>query len=74
MTSRNLPVNVFCQETHEAFEFLGCFWHGCISCLPQGKINPLNGKIVLELHQKTKEKIKLLEECGFCVRKLWECQ
>ena len=44
LTSRNLPVDGFCQETNEAFEFVGCFWHGCISCHPQVEINPLNGK------------------------------
>ena len=73
LTPRNLPVDGFCQETNEVLEFLGCFWHGCL-CQPQDGINPLNGKTFQELRRKTKEKIKLLEECGFHVRFIWECQ
>ena len=62
------------NEPQEAFEFLECFWHGCGSCQLQDEINPVNGKTFQELHQKTKEKIKLLEEYGFHVRFIWECQ
>ena len=74
LTSRNLSVDGFCQESNEAFEFFGCFWHGCIVCQPQDEINPVNGKSFQELCRKTKEKIKLQEECGFHVRFIWEYQ
>ena len=74
LTSRNLPVDGFCQETNEAFEFMRCLFHRCISCHLEGGINPLNGKTFQELHRKTKKKIKLLEECGFHVKVIWECQ
>ena len=74
LTSRNLPVDGFCEESKEAFEFLGCFWHGCQICQTLGGVNPVNGKIFQELHRKTEEKIKLLEDCGFHVRFIWECQ
>ena len=73
LTPRNLPVDGFCQQIKEVFESLGCFWHGCL-CQPQDGVNPLNGKTFQELRRKTEEKIKLLEECGFCVRFIWECQ
>ena len=72
LTPRNLPVDGFCQETNEALEFLGCFWHGCL-CQPQDGINLPNGKTFQELRRKTKEKIKLLEESSFHVRFIWEC-
>ena len=72
LTTRNLPVDGFCQETNEAFEFFGRFWHRCIFCHPEGGINSLNGRLFQELHQKIEEKIKLLKECGFHVRFIWE--
>jgi hypothetical protein len=28
----NVKVDGYCQET-EVFEYLGCFWHGCL-CMP----------------------------------------
>ena len=33
----NVKVNWYCQETNEVFEYLGCFWHGCL-CLPNRHI------------------------------------
>ena len=76
LTSRNLPVDGFCEETKEVFEFLGCLWHGhgCRICQTPGGVNPVNNKTFQELRQKTEEKIKLLEDCGFRVRFIWECQ
>jgi len=29
----NVKVFGYCQETKEVFEYLGCFWHGCL-CMP----------------------------------------
>ena len=29
----NVKVDGYCQEMNEVFEYLGCFWHGCI-CMP----------------------------------------
>jgi len=26
----NVKVDGYCQETDEVFEYLGCFWHGCL--------------------------------------------
>ena len=74
LTSRNLLVDGFCEESKEAFEYFGCFWHGCEICQTLGGVNPVNGKTFQELHRKTEEKIKLLENCGFRVRFIWECQ
>ena len=74
LTPRNLPVDGFCEETKEVFEFLGFWWHGCKRCQSPGRVNLVNGKTFQELRQNTKEKIKLLEDCGFHVRFIWECQ
>ena len=37
-------------------------------------MNSVNGKTFQELHQNTEEKMKLLEDCGFHVRFIWEWQ
>jgi len=29
----NVKVDGYCEETNEVFEYLGCFWHGCL-CMP----------------------------------------
>ena len=28
-----MKVDVYCKDTNEVIEYLGCFWHGCL-CLP----------------------------------------
>ena len=50
LTSRNLLVDGFCEESKEAFEYFGCFWHGCEICQTLGGVNPVNGKTFQELH------------------------
>jgi len=30
----NVKVEWYCQETNEIFEYLGCFWRECPSCVP----------------------------------------
>ena len=35
--SRNVKVEGKCEETNEAFENQGCFWHGCLCMLNRHK-------------------------------------
>ena len=35
----NVKVDGYCEETNEVFQYLGCFWHGCL-CVPN-RHNPL---------------------------------
>ena len=42
LTPRNLPVDGYCKESKEVFQFFGCLWHGCTVCQSQDGVNPLN--------------------------------
>ena len=44
-------------------EFNGCYWHGCPRCYPDLK----------ERYQKTQERKKIIEQNGFEVEEMWEC-
>jgi len=33
----NVKVEGYCEETNEVFEYLWCFWHGCL-CMPNRHI------------------------------------
>ena len=50
LTPRNLPVDGFCEESKETFEYFRCLWHGCQICQALGGVNPVNGKTFQELH------------------------
>ncbi|KAL7385094.1 hypothetical protein ABVT39_015396 [Epinephelus coioides] len=44
-----------------AWEFLGCFYHGCPSCFQSHDICPLTGRPIDELHASTVARIQTLE-------------
>ena len=36
VSTHSLPVDGFCQESNQVFQFLGCFWHSCTDCNTTG--------------------------------------
>ena len=80
VTKYSLPVNGFCESTNEVFEFQGCVFHGCGKCNTNrdsnGNLKELNcfGKNIQELQKSTQEKIEKLEEEGFTVYQIYECE
>lgn len=61
-------------ESNTAFELDGCFHHGHSLCYPGHEINPLNGLRMSELHERTLERRRYLEEMGIKVVHIWECE
>ena len=80
VTKYSLPVDGFCESTNEVFEFQGCVFHGCGKCNTNrnsnGNLKELNcfGKNIQELQKSTQEKIEKLEEEGFTVYQIYECE
>jgi Probable Zinc-ribbon domain len=56
------------------FEFDGCFWHGCENCFDPTKKNRVNKKTYKELQDTTKEKKISLENAGYIVISIKECE
>ena len=57
-----------------AFEFHGCFWHGCPKCYSRSTVNTVNKRTMEELYQATLTKQKYLEDKGFIYKCIWECE
>ena len=50
-----LPVDGWCANTRPAYQFHGCFFHGCPKCYDDPeKTNSVNGKTMAELLANTK--------------------
>ena len=49
-----LPVDGWCAEARTAYQFHGCFFHGCPKCYDQTETNSVNGKTMAELLEKTR--------------------
>ena len=68
-----LPVDGWCPETRIAYQFHGCFFHGCPKCYDQNETNSVNGKTMATLLENTlcntaylRRHVKVVE--------MWECE
>ena len=62
-----------CAETRTAYQFHGCFWHGCPKCYDQNETNSVNGKTMAVLLEDTKKNTAYLR-CHVHVVEMWECE
>ena len=68
-----LPVDGWCAETRTAYQFHGCFWHGCPKChTDPEETNPKNNKTMATLLADTKKHTTYLRR-HVKVVEMWEC-
>ena len=71
----NVKVDGYCRETNEVFEYLGCFWHGCPSCMPN-RHTPI-GKTTETLqgrYEETMARLQKLKDAGYNVVSIRGCE
>ena len=69
----NLLVDGWCAETRTAYQFHGCYFHGCRDCYEPQEVNTLNGKTMAQLLDDTKKNTTYLRRHVEVVE-MWECQ
>ena len=70
----NLPVDGWCAQTRTAYQFHGCFWHGCPKChADPEETNPKNGKTMAVLLADTKKHTAYIRR-HVKVIEMWECE
>ena len=68
-------VDGFEPESQTVYEFLGCWFHGCPVCYKERSMkHPYKLKSMQELHDETQQRLQNLEEQGFNICCIWECQ
>jgi len=70
----NVKVGGYCEETNEVFEYIGCFWHGCL-CMPN-RHKPI-GKTEETLensYEETKARLQIIENAGYKFVSIWGCE
>ena len=68
-----LLVDGWCAETRTAYQFHGCFWHGCPKChTDPEETNPKNNKTMATLLADTKKHTTYLRR-HVKVVEMWEC-
>ena len=66
-------VDGWCAETRTAYQFHGCFWHGCPKCYDQNETNSVNGKTMAVLLEDTKKNTAYFRR-HVKVVEMWECE
>ena len=67
-----LPVDGWCAKTRTAYQFHGCYFHGCPKCHQPEETNKLNGKTMVTLLANTKKHTAYLRR-HVKVVEMWEC-
>ena len=67
-----LLVDGWCAKTRTAYQFHGCYFHGCPKCYDHGETNTLNGKTMVTLLANTKKHTAYLRR-HVKVVEMWEC-
>ena len=67
-----LPVDGWCPESHTAYQFHGCYFHGCPKCYDHEETNTLNGKTMGMLLENTRRNTAYLRRHVKTVE-MWEC-
>ena len=67
-------VDGYCPETNTVYEFLGDYYHGHICDLTKKIKNKKWRKRQPKLLKRTQDRIKYIEEMGYHVKYIWECQ
>ena len=68
-----LPVDGWCANTRTAYQFHGCYFHGCTNCYEPQETNALNGKTMAKLLEDTKKNTAYLRRYVKVVE-MWECE
>jgi hypothetical protein len=64
MSSRPITVDGLDMKNKIAYQFQGCYWHGCKKCHPENHMK----------HLKTMEQNERLKGQGYKVVEMWECE
>ena len=67
-----LPVDGWCPESRTAYQFHGCYFHGCPKCNDHEETNTLNGKTMGTLLENTRRNTAYLRRHVETVE-MWEC-
>jgi hypothetical protein len=66
-----LKVDGYCSETIEVFEYLGCFWHGCL-CMPnRHKSIGKTEETLLSRYEETMARFQKIRDTGYNVVSIW---
>ncbi|GBM93101.1 hypothetical protein AVEN_267172-1 [Araneus ventricosus] len=69
----NKPHKVDGFYENAVYQFQGCYWHGCPKCFRESTVNMHNQICMKDLYEKTKKINSKIEDAGYELIQIWEC-
>jgi hypothetical protein len=65
-------VDGFDEKTTIAYQYHGCFWHGCLRCHNRDSINNKSKTTMEDLYEQTIERSQQIKKAGYNLIEMWE--
>jgi hypothetical protein len=69
-----VKVDELCAETNEVFEYLGCFWHGCLSLPIRHQPTGKTEETLQNRYELAKARLQKIEYAGYNFVSIWGCE
>jgi G:T-mismatch repair DNA endonuclease (very short patch repair protein) len=66
-------VDGYCAETRTVYQFLGCYYHGCM-CQPIRDVKTRSGEKLAERYEHTLSRLEAIRRAGYRVKFEWKCK
>jgi G:T-mismatch repair DNA endonuclease (very short patch repair protein) len=70
----NVKVDGYCEDTNEVFEYLGCFWHGCLFMPNRHSTIGSTNETLQNRYKETTARLQKIKDAGNNVVSIWECE
>jgi len=70
----HFSVDGYCAETRIVYEFMECFFHGCVKSQPFRELKTLVDDTLAERYERTMARLELRTNAGYTVKVMWECE
>ena len=57
----HFSVDGYCAETRTVYEFVGCFFHGCVKCQPLRDLKTLDDDTLAERYERIMARLELIK-------------
>jgi G:T-mismatch repair DNA endonuclease (very short patch repair protein) len=75
---RNYKLDGVCHATKTAYEFMGCYWHGCNKCFSNVDYNPSRNSAMPSLYSNTMDRLREIKHLmeselpDYSLKVIWE--
>jgi hypothetical protein len=70
----NVKVDGYCEDKNEVFEYLGCFWHGCLCMTNRQSPIGCTNETLQNRYEETMSRLQRIKNACYNVVLVWGCE